>query len=614
MKKSLMAAAFAAGSMFAVPAVAATPDSAAVAVLQGVRTATLTRPLASIASIHVSGKAVVFGITAACDEYDDPRGLRFTSTLEGGAITGASGWDGRVAWNQDYSGLTHIDGGQSGRLQGIDEAYFDNFAYLRSDFGGAQIRYVGKKRDGVTSYDVVVVTPPHGTPLNLWVDSNTHLIAKQTTKIGIVDVTTTYSDYRTVDGLTYPFVNTTETSMGNSVKTMLSGVRLNENIAAHLTMPRTVPHDTSVAGGATTVALQVINNHLYVQGKINGHGPYTFILDSGGDYIVTPEVAKALRTKSAGGIQLSGVGNATEGAAFTRVDAISVGAATVRNQYMLVLPIGPGFGVAEGLHIDGMIGYQWLARFLTTIDYAGGKITFAMPGTQTPLRGPGTIAFYLDNSIPRIPITIEGVTTDGEVDTGSRAALTIGAPFAAAHPKIAALTKTAPGVDGFGVGGPSFARLGRVPTLQIGPFTLRSAIAAFGVQQKGAFADPFNPANLGGGIWKHFTVSFDYAHQVMMLRKNAEFGKPFSYDRSGMFLIDKNGAYTVISAMAATPAASAGLRAGDVITAVNGAAASRYTLAQLRSLLSAPAGTVLHLHLRGAKGERDVTLTLADYV
>lgn len=614
MTRILIAAAFAAGALFALPAGAATPEPHAASILQAVRQATLARPLASISTIHVQGTTEIFGIRAASAEYDDLPGMSFTSTLKGGAITSASGWNGRNAWSQDYSGLTHVDGGQSGRLQAIDQAYFDTFAYLRADAGGARVTYAGKKSIGGTSYDVLAVTPPHGTQMDLWIDPATHLIARQTATIGIVSVTATYSDYRMVDGLAYPFVTVTQSSQGNSSKTVLSSVTLNENIAAHMTMPRTAVRDFSVAGGKTTVPLQVINNHLYVRAKVNGRGPYTFILDSGGDYIITPEVARALKTKRAGGLQIGGVGNTTEGAGFTHVDSISVGGALVRNQYMLVLPIGPGFGLAEGVHIDGMIGYQWLARFVTTIDYAGGRITFAMPTAASPLHQPGSIAFFIDGSIPRIPIAIDGVTTSGEVDTGSRAALTISAPFAAAHPEIAALARTAPGVDGFGVGGPSFARLGRVHTLQIGSFALRNAIAAFGVQRKGAFADPYNPANLGGAIWRHFTVTFDYGHQVMTLRKNAEFGKPFSYDRSGMFLIDKGGAYTIISAMAATPAAAAGLQSGDVIAGVNGVAASNYTLAQLRALLSAPAGTVVHLHLRGAKGERDVTLTLADYV
>ena len=107
---------------------------------------------------------------------------------------------------------------------------------------------------------------------------------------------------------------------------------------------------------------------------LDGRGPYTFVLDSGGDYIVTPEVAAAVQAKSSGALRLQGVGSATEGAAFTHIDSIAIGGAVVRNQYMLVLPIATGFGVAEGMKIDGMVGYQFLARFLTTIDYANSDV------------------------------------------------------------------------------------------------------------------------------------------------------------------------------------------------------------------------------------------------
>ncbi len=241
---------------------------------------------------------------------------------------------------------------------------------------------------------------------------------------------------------------------------------------------------------------------------LNGRGPYTFVLDSGGDYIVTPEVAAALQAKSAGGLQLQGVGSATEGASFAHVDSIAIGNAIVRDQYTLVLPIATGFGVAEGLHIDGMVGHQLLARFLSTIDYANSKLTLAMPST-TPASAPGAAAipFYIDGSIPRISVNVDGVTTSAEVDTGSRAGLTLSSPFVAAHPSIEALAKTAPTVEGFGVGGASYARLGRIPTLQIGPYTVSNSVASFGIQTKGALADPFNPANLGGAILRRFDVT-----------------------------------------------------------------------------------------------------------
>ncbi len=597
------------------PAAAESSPSTKV-LLDALRKATLARPLSSITSIHTTGSIELVGIRGTAQEWDDLRDARFTGSLEAGALSGSFGWDGKLAWNQDYAGLVTVDGGMGGRSQTIDQAYLDNLCYLRPDAGGATVIYAGRRSDGGKNYDVLALTPPRGSEVQLWIDSRTHLIARETATFGIVSATTVLSNYHRIEGVTYPFDTVSRTSSGNSIVTQLSSLELNVDLANRIRVPKSSLHDFSIAGETTSVPIQVVNNHIYLTATLNGHGPFTFVLDSGGDYIVTPEVAAALQAKSSGGLQLQGVGSATEGAAFAHIDSIAIGNAIVRNQYTLVLPIATGFGVAEGLHIDGMVGHQFLARFLTTIDYANSKLTLAMPSTA-PASAPSATAipFFIDGSIPRISVGVDGVTTSAEVDTGSRAGLTLSSPFVAAHPSLAALAKTAPAVEGFGVGGASYARLGRVPTLQIGPYTIANSVAAFGVQTKGALADPFNPANLGGAIWRRFDLTFDYAHDQLLLAKSPEFDTPFSYDRSGLFLIDVNGAFTVISVLASTPAAAAGLAKGDVILTINGTPAASTSLAGVRMLLSGAAGSAVHLHIRGPAGhERDAALTLADYV
>ncbi len=590
-------------------------DARAGAVIAQLRKASLSRPIGSISSIHISGTFDAVGVHGTVDEWDDAAGRRFAVHQNGGPLTGGNGWDGSSAWNVDYAGLVTIDGGMSGRLQAIDQAYLDNLTYLRPDYGGAAIHSLGKKTAEGKTYDVVAVTPPQGSELDLWIDPRTHLIGRLTSTIGIISTTTNFADYRTTDGVTYPFRSASKTSEGNEFSQTVLSLKLNEDVTSHLQVPTSKPNDFSVEGSSTTVPIQIVNNHIYTKVMVNGKGPYTFILDTGGDSILSPEVATALQTQTAGKAQIGGVGNTTEVAGFTHLDTLKIGSATVNNQYAIVLPITQGFGVAEGMHIDGLIGFQTVARFLTTIDYGNSTMTLQMPSASPASIGDATpIKFYFDHTIPRIPITIDGVATSGEVDTGSRAGLTLSAPFIAQHPAIAALAKTADGVGGFGVGGPSYAKLGRVNTLQIGTYNLSGAIADFTTQQKGAFADPFNPANLGGAIWRRFTVTFDYPHQQMLLAKNAAYDTPFAYDRSGLFLIDNKGAYTVIDARPGTPAANEHLAKGDVIVSVNGAPASTQSLPQLRALFQQPPGTVVHLHVRGPAGERDVSLTLADYV
>lgn len=587
-------------------------------VLDDLRKAMLSRPLASISSLHGFGTLDVVGIRGRMQEWDDLRGVRFTLDQAAGPLSGASGWDGRSAWNQDYAGLVTIDGGTVGRKQAIDQAYVDNLRFLRPDAGGATVVYAGRRSANNASYDVLAVSPPQGGQLEFWIDPQTHLIAQLNETIGIFSATTRYSNFRHVDGITYPFDSTTQTSSGNSSSARLSSLAINESVTERIRVPSQNVHDFAISGGpSTTIPLQIVNNHVYLSDvMLDGHGPFTFVLDSGGDYIVTPEVAAQLHAKSAGGLQLQGVGSATEGASFTRVESIAAGSAIVRNQYMLVLPIATGFGVAEGMRIDGMVGHQFLARFLTTIDYAGSMLTLAMP-SAAPAMPPGGAAlhFFFDGTIPRIPVTVYGVPTTAEVDTGNRAGLELSSPFLATYPAIAALAKTQPSVVGFGVGGPAYARLGRIPSLLIGPYEITNTITSFTYQTKGAFADPYNPVNVGGAIWRRFTVTFDYPHSQILLAKNSQFDTPPPFDRSGLFLIDANGAYTVLSVLPGTPSAAAGMKKDDVILTINGAATTTVSLAGVRAALSAASGTQVHLHIRGPAGhERDVTLTLADYV
>jgi PDZ domain/Aspartyl protease len=586
------------------------------ALLSSLRSATLGRPLSSISSIHVTARIELLGLHGSSQEWDDPRHLRFVSSQDAGPLSGSNGWDGSVAWSRDYAGMVTIDGGMPGRLQAIDEAYLDNFGYLQPDAGGALVVYAGNRADGAKSYDVLAVTPARGTEIDLWIDPKTHLIARETGTIGNISATTTLADYHRVDGLTYPFFSSTSVSNGNKVVTNAESLELNGRLDERLRVPAQNAHDFTIAGAqSTTVPLEIVNNHIYLQVRLNGRGPYRFVLDSGGDYIVTPEVAAALAVQSSGGVQLQGAGSGSESAAFTRIAALDVGGATVRSQYMLVLPIATGFGMAEGMRIDGMLGYQFLSRFLTTIDYASSKLTLTMPAAAPAApAGAAVIPFYIDGAIPRIAVSLDGVSADAEVDTGNRAAVTLSAPFVNAHPAIAALQRTAPGVAGFGVGGPAVARLGRIGMLQIGPFTMSNVIASFDVQTQGAFASPFNPANIGGAIWRRFVVTLDYGHKRMLLTKNDAFATPFSYDRSGLFIIQSKGAYTIISAFPGSPAAAAGLAKGDVILAVNGSPAGGTSLADLRTLLSGTSGSVVRLRVHNSAGDRDVALTLRDYV
>lgn len=118
---------------------------------------------------------------------------------------------------------------------------------------------------------------------------------------------------------------------------------------------------------------------------------------------------------------------------------------------------------------------------------------------------------------------------------------------------------------------------------------------------------------MGGGVWKRFTVTFDYAKLTMTLQPNASVDARESHERSGLFLITNAGKIDVYGVRPGTPAAEAGIVKGDVILSIDGVAPE--SLEQVRNAMSGAAGTVLHLQVADTTGkERTVTLTLRDWV
>jgi hypothetical protein len=366
---------------------------------------------------------------------------------------------------------------------------------------------------------------------------------------------------------------------------------------------------------STSIPVSLSENHVYLDVMLNGKGPYHFIFDTGGANIVDPAVAKEIGAFGKGSVQGSGVGSATENFSFANVAKLQVGDALLTNQLFGVAPTRQGFGVSAGRPVDGLIGWEVLARYVTTFDYANKTVTLSLPGTATAPENAHVVPFVFYGTQPQIACTIDGIPAECAIDTGARDTISLMSPFTSAHPQIVPATLTAPGVNGFGVGGPSIGRLGRVASVGIGDLTLTNLVADYSVQTQGAFAAPFVAANIGGNLLRRFTITFDYRNGTMALVPNATLHDPDVYERSGLFLIRHAGSTVIVDARPGTPAASAGIAKGDVIASIDGSPAGGMSLGQIRDVFYQPAGTVVTLQITGNDGaQRTVKLTLGDYI
>ena len=541
--------------------------------------------------------------------------MRETSRFSTPPLGGGNGWDGKESWTLDQTGLVIVDGSVLGRSSAVNQAYFGNYELWTPRCGGATIAWGGSKTEEGKSYDVLTVTPPKSSlPIGIWFDRATHLPVKAVQTSGPMVTTMTMADFRSVDGLMIPYRVGTATNTGDTTSFTATRVQANQpGGSAHLAAPKSSPHDFSIAGGATqaSVPMQVAENHAYLEVMLNGKGPFHFALDTGGANVIDPAVSKELGVASAGSTQVTGVGSASSASTFAVIKALQVGNALITNQVFVVLPIAKSVGKAHGMPMDGVIGYEVLSRFVTTFDYGNGKIVFHMPGSYAPPPGATVIPIVQYGTQPQFACSIDNVPTTCTLDTGARDSISLFTPFVQAHPGVVPARLTAPGVNGFGVGGPHVGRLGRVKTLSFGGLTLRDLVGDYSTQSEGGLAMPFIGANVGGAVWKRFTITLDYRQLTMALTPNVDFEVREHWDRSGVYLVN-NGAITVIDVRPGTPAAKSELAKGDVITSVNGS--STLSLRQVRDVLLGEPGTVVHLVVKSKDGStHTIDLTLADY-
>ena len=599
---------------------AATPADPVDRLVAASRAALGGAALERVKTLELHGTVAFGGMSGSGTSWLEIGGARLAESFDTPPLRGGDGYDGTDAWNSDGSGLVWVDGGQAGRAQEISEAFAGNFALWGPNRGGAAVTFAGVKQNAGHGYDVLKITAPHSlVPFELWFDRTTHLPMRFVQTVGPTTTVSTYGSYRPVDGLMIPRANHTQSSDGNSSDVTVTQAIANPTGATeHLAKPASNVHDFSIAGGATstTVPIDLVDNHVYLTVMLNGKGPYRFIYDTGGANIVDPAVAQEIGATGHGSIQGGGVGSATESVSFAKVDTMKIGDATVRDQLFGVAPTRMGFGISSGRPVDGLIGFEVLSRFITTFDYTGKSVTLAMPG-NAPAAPSGSNAspFVLDGRQPQFACSIDGVGSQCTLDTGARDSITLFSPFLAAHPQVVPATLTGVGVTGFGFGGPAFGKLGRIQSVAFGGFTLPNVVGDFTAQTKGAFAEPFVAANVGGNLFRRFTLTLDYEKQTMTLTPNAAYGQPDSYERSGLFLLNHAGKYLVLDVRPGTPAADVGIVKGDTIVSVDGKAAADMTLQQVRELFYGTPGTAIRVTVSGKDGtQRDVVVTLRDYV
>jgi hypothetical protein len=494
------------------------------------------------------------------DELDDVAAGRFV--IRSGH--NVDGFDGISTWTLGKSGIAYVLGDRDSAISSANDSYRTERAWWFPSRHAGTIAYGGKQVDHGTSYDTIQITPEGGRPFTLWIDSRTHLIMRDVERGAEEIDTTTYSDYRWVQGIRLPF--TVQSDDDNA--SHLTSVEINGSFAQDAFSIPPAP-ETDIAGHAVTVPMRVVDAKILVPVYLNGQGPFDAEFDTGGSLIIPPALLDRLKLASKSGGREFGGGEGSIASSSGAIDSVSIGGATIGAQRF------SSFQLFSRYPERMLVGLEVLQRYVVSLDFDTMQMTLTPP-EQYRYDGNGTkIPFHFQDNQPEVTGSIDGIAAHMAIDTGDDSSLLLTAFFARRYDLVKKYNAHLP-YGGSSVGATHGLWSDRAGTVSIDDISGRPAVSVtkpvtrISTQQFGFDADQYVSANVGIGILRQFNLTFDYADKYIVFAPNAAYGKPDVFNRVGIDLTRSGTIVKVRTVYPNTAASSAGLKVGQTVVSING--------------------------------------------
>lgn len=216
----------------------------------------------------------------------------------------------------------------------------------------------------------------------------------------------------------------------------------------------------------------------------------------------------------------------------------------------------------------GLLGGNFLARFVLQLDFEGRRVGFLDPTTPPAPGAAGEVALPLRivSDRPHLEVRVDGSPLRVLLDTGDPFSLSL---MRRSARELGISSSRVPGLVVWGVVGPLRVELGEVRKLGIGPFELERVPVL--VHEGNYNQGDASGAAIGVDLLALFDVRIDYPGRQLRLRQRSSrirlFGADYQRVRASGALLElapeEDGAIYVRWILPGSPAARLGLRPGD---------------------------------------------------
>jgi hypothetical protein len=264
------------------------------------------------------------------------------------------------------------------------------------------------------------------------------------------------------------------------------------------------------------------------------------------------------------------------------------------------------FRTLLGRPVAGLLGNDLCRNLVVQIDFDDGEILFLKPddrphpewGTPIQIESAKT-PHGLDNQYARVRVIIDGFEDLFIVDSG----LILGGnlPTDGFDQILDATTRPVARRLSYSLKGVTTQRFTRTPQFALGGLYYHDLI----------FGEDYGwEGRLGLSFLSRHLVTLDFPHAKLYLKPGKAFNRRDDWDDVTGMSLSRSTKSIILTISPNSPAYSAGLRDGDVLTQINGNDANSYTSSDLLRLLIAKEGTEINVHYLRDGLDHSVTFKL----
>lgn len=526
-----------------------------------------------------------------------------------------SGDNGDFSWVVDQNGKLQIQKDETTLKKRQVDRVFAAYDHMNHESKNFVLTLEGTEKVGTGDCYVVKIANTINKDYRLlYISTSNFYLEKMTLVDPTQEIHTLYSDYRQVAGIMIPFRQDSEIlPIGQKQTIELAKYESNIEIDPALFQPpKEDVQDFQFVNGesAEDIPFQYLAEHVFLEVTVNCD-KRLWCLDTGaGASVIDPAYASTLGLQSAGTLKASGAGQTID-ASFVTLPPYSIQGIQFNEQQIASIDISGLFKKA-GMDVVGILGYDFLSRFVTRVDYANRKISFYNPATFEYKGGGKVLDAPLKNNIFTLPMSVDGkYSGTWSLDLGAG-----GTSFFYAYAEQNQLLERK-GVEALagGAGGYFKTVASKHGAVDIAGFGLSDQIISVPVEKGiGAFGMSEDTGNIGNDLLRHFVLYLDYKHQRLIFEKGSDFGRDFPRGKSGLGLIVADtGNIEVFYISPGTPAETAGFKQGDVVKSINGIPVERFAgLVAMAELFKENAGTKYKMEVSREGKAHSITLKLRD--